>query len=153
MDGPDQDAKVIQGNAREASPACTLTEWIDLGRPASATVSLAGEDDLAPHYQDLLGLPCIHIHFAGFMDGRGFSHAAKLRQLGFTGALIASGDAIADQWVYLQRCGFDAIEGDDKARRASVLPGFSERYQADVRQPQPLFRRKTQSDANPEFRS
>ncbi|MDP5070830.1 MAG: DUF934 domain-containing protein [Congregibacter sp.] len=120
----------------------TLQEWIEAGEPRTVTVELAGEDDLAAHYAALLPLARINIRFAGFMDGRGFSHAAKLRQLGFQGELIAGGDVIADQWVYLQRCGFDALEGDDKARSASTLPGFSERYQADAREPEPLFRRK-----------
>ncbi|WP_439107562.1 DUF934 domain-containing protein [Congregibacter sp.] len=119
-----------------------LQEWIDAGKPEQAAVTLAGEDDLRDHYPALLKVQQISIHFAGFMDGRGFSHAGKLRQMGYTGQLIAGGAVLADQWVFLKRCGFDALESDETAESADALPGFSEAYQPDARETEPLFRRK-----------
>jgi uncharacterized protein (DUF934 family) len=119
-----------------------LTDWITAGRPTDVCVVVAGEDALAEHYSDLLSASKITVEFAGFMDGRGFTHGRKLRELGFSGELIAGGDAIPDQWVYLKRCGFDRLASDDVNARAGQLPGFTEAYQSDARQPQPLFRRR-----------
>ncbi|WOJ94147.1 DUF934 domain-containing protein [Congregibacter variabilis] len=126
----------------DALQSYTLQHWVEAGKPASCAVEVAGEDDLAPHYPALVLVSRITIYFAGFMDGRGFSHAGKLRQLGFTGELFADGDVLPDQWVFLERCGFDAIRGGEVASSAHALPGFTERYQADARELDPLFRRK-----------
>ncbi|MFT4769850.1 MAG: hypothetical protein ACI8RN_003004 [Glaciecola sp.] len=144
MEKPEQDVSSDQNSAGGAAGAYALQEWIDAGKPASASVVVAGEDDLADHYATLLRVPQITITFAGFMDGRGFSHAGKLRQMGFDGKLVAGGEVLADQWVYLQRCGFDTLESVEVASNASALPGFTEVYQADARELEPLFRRKRQ---------
>jgi len=120
----------------------TLEDWIQNGKPEQTPVVVGGADALEPHYGALLTCAQIIIRFEGFMDGRGFSHAAKLRQMGYEGSLIAGGDVIADQWVYLRRCGFDGIESDATEADAGRLPGFTESYQADARQKEPLFRRE-----------
>ena len=52
----------------------------------------------------------IRILFAGFADGRGFSLARRLRDLGFAGRLRAVGALIPDQRGALRACGFDEIE-------------------------------------------
>lgn len=142
MENPKQDSKAELTEPGAALQSYTLELWVDAGRPASCSVVVAGEDDLAQYYAELVDVSRITINFAGFMDGRGFSHAGKLRQLGFTGELFAGGDVLPDQWVYLQRCGFDAIQSSEVASSAKALPGFSERYQADARELDPLFRRK-----------
>ena len=54
-----------------------------------------------------LGL--ISIDFPSFTDGRGFSIAASLRDLGFAGRLRAEGPVISDQFSYLLSCGFDEV--------------------------------------------
>lgn len=56
----------------------------------------------------------IAIDFPSFSDGRGFSLARRLRSLGFTGRLRASGPVIADQYAYLRACGFDEVETPDR---------------------------------------
>jgi uncharacterized protein (DUF934 family) len=81
------------------------------------------------------------IEFPSFMDGRGFSHAKKLRELGFTGDLIAAGEVLPDQWQFLQRCGFSGLLDSATAENAESLQRFSDTYQADVAQTLPLFRR------------
>ena len=48
----------------------------------------------------------IEISFDKFSDGRGFTHARRIRESGFSGWLVASGHVIADQADYLRRCGF-----------------------------------------------
>lgn len=60
----------------------------------------------------------IRIPFPSFADGRGFSLAKQLRQLGFTGRLRAVGHVIADQYGFARTCGFDEVEIDeDLAKR------------------------------------
>lgn len=62
--------------------------------------------DLSQHlHRDLLA-----IDFPSFSDGRGFSLARRLREMGFKGRLRASGRLIADQYAMARRVGFDEVE-------------------------------------------
>lgn len=54
----------------------------------------------------------IRINFPSFADGRGFTIARQLRQLGFHGRLRAFGHVIADQYAMARRSGFDEVEID-----------------------------------------
>ncbi|MEM9060122.1 MAG: DUF934 domain-containing protein [Pseudomonadota bacterium] len=63
------------------------------------------------HYFGRLGL--ISVDFPSFADGRGFSIAARLRDLGFTGRMRAEGPVIADQFGYLLACGYDEVAVPD----------------------------------------
>lgn len=65
---------------------------------------------IAPHF-GRLGL--ISVEFPAFSDGRGFSIAAVLRELGYRGRLRASGPVIADQFAYLLACGFEEVQVPD----------------------------------------
>lgn len=56
----------------------------------------------------------IAVDFPSFADGRGFSLGRRLRALGYTGRLRASGPVIADQYAYLRACGFDEVETPDR---------------------------------------
>jgi uncharacterized protein (DUF934 family) len=60
-----------------------------------------------PHFGELA---LIAIRFPAFSDGRGFTLARRLRRLGFTGTLRASGPLIPDQFAYALACGFDEVE-------------------------------------------
>lgn len=51
----------------------------------------------------------IILEFQTFMDGRAYSQARKLRNLGFKGTLIASGDIRPDQARQYARVGFSAL--------------------------------------------
>lgn len=56
---------------------------------------------------DLQAPQVIAIQFGVFSDGRGFTHARRLRtDYHFSGPIIATGHVIADQMDYLRRCGF-----------------------------------------------
>ena len=62
--------------------------------------------DLAQHlHRDLIA-----IDFPSMSDGRGFSLARRLRELGFKGRLRAAGRLIADQYAMARRVGFDEVE-------------------------------------------
>ncbi len=92
----------LAANADAASVA------IDLPSDASA-------DDLA---QNLSQLSAVRIDFPSFADGRGFTIAKRLRELGFTGHIRARGHVIADQYAMARRSGFDDVEiSDDLAAR------------------------------------
>ena len=58
-------------------------------------------------------ISAIRISFPNFDDGRGFSLAVRLRQLGFNGRLGASGHLIADQYPLARRSGFDEVVIDE----------------------------------------
>ncbi|MDE0111390.1 MAG: DUF934 domain-containing protein [Albidovulum sp.] len=55
----------------------------------------------------------IRIKFPNFGDGRGFSLAGKLRELGYAGRLRAAGYVISDQYAIARRSGFDEVEIDE----------------------------------------
>ena len=60
---------------------------------------------------DLVSL--IRVPFPSFADGRGFSIARRLRELGFKGTIRAKGHILADQFPLALRCGFDEVEPDE----------------------------------------
>ena len=55
----------------------------------------------------------IRIPFPNFADGRGFTLARRLRDLGYRGRLRAEGAMISDQFRYALACGFDEVEISD----------------------------------------
>jgi len=97
---------------------------------------------------DLGNIALVAVHFPKFVDGRGYSTAALLRQrYAYTGELRAVGDVLHDQLFFMRRVGFDSYalkEGKNAvyAIEAGFTP-FSDAYQASTNQPQPYFRRRT----------
>jgi uncharacterized protein (DUF934 family) len=86
--------------------------------------------DLAP----LLGrLAVVALVFPSFKDGRAYSQARLLRErFGFRGELRATGQVLRDQFVFLVRAGFDALEvakAEDADAFASALSRYSVFYQ------------------------
>jgi uncharacterized protein (DUF934 family) len=100
------------------SPA-TQREVVALADLTDQTaVDLANTDNP----QDLVGrldqLTLIRVAFPAFNDGRAFTIARRLRELGYTGQLLALGPVIADQYAMIRRVGFDGAEiPDDLAAR------------------------------------
>lgn len=81
-------------------------------------VDLANTDDPEALVGHLDQLTLIRVAFPAFNDGRAFTIARQLRELGFTGQLLALGPVIADQYAMLRRVGFDGAEiPDDLAAR------------------------------------
>ena len=84
-------------------------ERLEAGVEAPVLLQLepdADPGDLPRHFAWISG---IRIHFPNFTDGRGFSLAARLRQLGYGGRLGAFGHLIADQYSQARRSGFDEV--------------------------------------------
>lgn len=63
--------------------------------------------DLAEH---LDAVALIRVDFPSFADGRGFTIARQLRDMGYTGRLRARGHVISDQYAMARRSGFDEVE-------------------------------------------
>ena len=73
-------------------------------------LTLAHTDDPEAAVPYLADLTLIRIGFPSFSDGRAFTIARRLRSLGFTGLLHATGPVIADQYAMARRVGFDEVE-------------------------------------------
>lgn len=114
---------------------------------------LAAGEDPAALAEDVAQLSLIALHFPKFTDGRSYSTATLLRQrFGYRGELRAIGEVLRDQFNYLQRCGFDALQPPAGRYSAAQLEAalasfsdFSQPYQRSVTDPLPLFRRVERS--------
>ena len=97
---------------------------------------------------DLASFQVIAVHFPKFVDGRGYSTAALLRQrYAYTGELRAVGDVLHDQLFFMRRVGFDSFalkEGKNLAYAIEAgFASFGDAYQGATDQAQPYFRRRT----------
>lgn len=100
------------GPATQA-PTVALADLID-----QTSVDLTNTDDPTALTDHLERLTLIRVAFPGFNDGRAFTIARRLREMGYTGRLLALGPVIADQYAMLRRVGFDGAEiPDDLAAR------------------------------------
>jgi uncharacterized protein (DUF934 family) len=117
-----------------------------LASRAEVGVWLKPDDDPDTLADDVAVLPLIAVDFPKCTDGRGYSTAQLLRdKYRFSGELRAIGDVLRDQLYYMQQCGFNAfaVRADrDLEDALKGLADFSNGYQATVRQPIPLFRRR-----------
>src|SRR5204863_9183981 len=86
--------------------------------------------ELAP-YLDWLAL--VALVFPNFRDGRAYSQARLLRERHqFRGELRATGQVLRDQFLFLQRAGFDSFEvtkASDAAAFAETVQRYSVFYQ------------------------
>ncbi|MDJ0994308.1 MAG: DUF934 domain-containing protein [Dinoroseobacter sp.] len=96
-----------------------------------AAIDLGSDTDPAD-LPRLLNAHIIRIDFPSFADGRGFTLARRLRDLGYTGRLRAQGHVIADQYAMARRSGFDEVEISDglAARQPEADWQFRANWQA-----------------------
>ena len=74
-------------------------------------VRLTSEQTPGELGEDLEFLDLVALEFPTFADGRSYSNARRLRERYlFEGEVRAVGDVLRDQYLAMQRCGFDAIE-------------------------------------------
>lgn len=69
-----------------------------------------------------LFLPCLDLvvlPFPAFTDGRSFSLARQIRNLGYRGELRACGHVLPDQLQFVEEVGFDAVEVTDRFPEAA----------------------------------
>jgi uncharacterized protein (DUF934 family) len=78
-------------------------------------------------------LALVALTFPNFRDGRAYSQARQLRErYGFRGELRATGEILRDQFLFLIRAGFDALEvkkAADAAAFAEAVGRYSVFYQ------------------------
>ena len=99
-----------------ADPVDAVT-LADIGSHRGA-VDLANTDDPLLLRDHLADLTLIRVACPAFNDGRAFTIARRLREMGFAGTLRALGPVIADQYAMARRVGFDEVEiPDDLAAR------------------------------------
>ncbi|WP_137112251.1 DUF934 domain-containing protein [Rhodobacter sp. SY28-1] len=100
------------------SPA-TQREIVTLADLTDQTaVDLSNTDDPQALVGRLDQLTLIRVAFPAFNDGRAFTIARRLREMGYKGQLLALGPVISDQYAMLRRVGFDGAEiPDDLAAR------------------------------------
>jgi uncharacterized protein (DUF934 family) len=99
-------------------------------------------ETLAP---DLSRIEVIVLEFPKFIDGRAYSQARKLREMGYSGELRATGNVLTDQLLFMHRCGFDAFvmaKGDPVAAWERAMSLYSGFYQPAADHVMPAFLRR-----------
>lgn len=111
---------------------------VSAGSGAGFGVLVKPADDVRRLQPFVDRLALVAVSFPAFNDGRGFSHASRLRgQAGYQGELRAVGDVLIDLVPLMLRCGFDsfAVTNEVALRRLAEgrLPGISNHYQPTAR--------------------
>jgi len=121
-----------------------------LFKNSNTSVGLAFEPDddlqVLAREIDLTQFEALAVRFPKAVDGRGYSLARMLRErYKFEGDLLAIGDVLVDQLWLMHRCGFNVLvlrpDQDIESALANLEP-FSEQYQADALEGEPLFKRR-----------
>ncbi len=101
-------------------PIVSLERWQAeretlLARNAPIGIHLRSDQSVVAIAEDLERFEVIALDFPKFTDGRAYSNARLLRErYGFGGELRAVGNVLRDQFLFLQRCGFDALVVTDE---------------------------------------
>lgn len=113
------------------------------GRNAPVGLFLNAGQAPAAIENDLDHFGVIALNFETFKDGRAYSYARTLRsRYGYEGELRAVGDLVRDQLHYMQRCGFNAFDGDERITPealAEELKQYSAVYQPSADTSETVF--------------
>ena len=88
-------------------PAVSLDAFFD--QPDAVSVRIEAGDDVRRLAPALARVKLVEVDFPKFRDGRGFSSARVLREMGYTGEIKATGDVLVDLVFFMRRCGFDSF--------------------------------------------
>ena len=111
-------------------PAVSLDAFLEQSNAVS--VRLEAGDDVRRLAPVLDRIRLIEVDFPKFRDGRGFSSARILREMGYTGEIKATGDVLVDLIYFMRRCGFDSFAPDvalDPADVEAALNRYPHVYQ------------------------
>ena len=130
-------------------------ELLARARSGELGVWLAAGEDVAALADDVSLLSVIGLQFPKFTDGRNYSVATLLRtRYAYRGELRAIGEVLRDQFNYMTRCGFDALQpragrySDEQLEAAlASITDFTQPYQHSVKDPLPLFRRVSRENS------
>ena len=104
-------------------PAVSLDAFLD--QTNAVSVRLEAGDDVRRLAPVLDRVRLIEVDFPKFRDGRGFSSARILREMGYTGEIKATGDVLVDLVYFMRRCGFDSFAPDKPIARAEAEAALS----------------------------
>ena len=116
-----------------------------VGRVGPLGVRLASAQSPGLIAADLDRLDLVALEFPKFTDGRAYSYARLLRERhGFTGEVRAVGHVLRDQIAFMLRCGFDALDVDERAAGGwqSATTAFSAWYQPATDAQAPISARR-----------
>ena len=88
-------------------PAVSLDAFLDQTNAASVRIEAGAHRRRLAPVLDRLRL--VEVDFPRFRDGRGFSSARVLREMGYSGEIKATGDVLVDLVFFMRRCGFDSF--------------------------------------------
>ena len=98
-----------------------------LRRGGPLGVRLSGAEPPALIADDLDRIALVALEFPSFRDGRAYSYARLLRErYRFRGEVRAVGNLLRDQFLFLHRCGFDAVEVADAKEAAAWAEALRE---------------------------
>lgn len=107
-----------------------LARWLELKASgvdvAEIGASIESDESPALLKAHLDELPVIGLRFPSWRDGRAYSQARKLRHFwGYRGVLLAHGDVLRDQILWMSRVGFDALHLRADQDAVASLRAFS----------------------------
>ena len=137
-----QTGPAIVGLARWRAERAAL-----IARGGPLGIRLASGEPPSEIAEDIGVFELIALEFPKFTDGRAYSYARLLRErYGFRGELRAVGNVLADQFLFMHRCGFDAFEAEGAAegswRRAMTEIAIWYQPTADERAPVSVLRHR-----------
>ncbi len=112
------DALRFRDHPAADEPAVSLDAF--LNQPEAASVRIEAGDDVRRLAPVLARTRLIEVDFPKFRDGRGFSSARILREMGYAGEIKATGDVLVDLVWFMRRCGFDSFAPDAPFDAADV---------------------------------
>lgn len=125
----------------------SLVRWCEerdalIDRKNLVGVRLKAEQTASEVAADLEHLGVVALAFKTFRDGRAYSNARRLRErYGYKGELRAIGNVLRDQYLFMLRCGFDALEvkeGETEADWQDATDAISTAYQPAATDDKPL---------------
>ena len=99
-------------------PAVSLDAFLD--QTNAASVRIEAGDDVRRLGPVLDRVRLVEVDFPKFRDGRGFSSARILREMGYAGEIKATGDVLLDLVYFMRRCGFDSFAPDAPLNREDL---------------------------------
>ena len=129
------DAGFGPGTQAESVPLADLTD--------QTTVDLSNTDDPLALRDHLDRLRLIRVAFPAFNDGRAYSIARKLREMGYSGELRATGNVLPDQLQFMLQVGFDAF---DIGERFPLETWLKASRQMSLAYQRGLFRRGSEAE-------
>ena len=120
-----------------ANTAIPMSDWL-AHQAAGADLTdvgviLAPDSDVDQLRDHAASLAFAAVRFPRFTDGRGYSHARRLRTLwGYQRPILAFGDVLRDQLVYMHRCGINGFymaDGQDLQASLRSFRLYTEFYQ------------------------